>query len=164
MDWLLSFLREAFLTTFEMSGSVLIVAFVVVLVVMLLRRIRVPQCIPGLLWLLVAVRMLTPVLPVSPVSVMNIPILEDAAQTMSGSLRESLHGDFEVAVDVPGGRNEFQEIVDAGVEPETTEFGWRAVFYTGVCGHLGGWRFGFLAVRPDFLRTAIAPSAFCRAG
>ncbi len=130
MDWLLSFLREAFLTTFEMSGSVLIVAFVVVLVVMLLRRIRVPQCIPGLLWLLVAVRMLTPVLPVSPVSVMNIPILEDAAQTMSGSLRESLHGDFEVAVDVPGGRNEFQEIVDAGVEPETTEFGWRAVFYT----------------------------------
>lgn len=130
MDWLLSFLREAFLTTFEMSGSVLIVAFVVVLVVMLLRRIRVPQWIPGLLWLLVAVRMLTPVLPVSPVSVMNIPILEDAAQTMSGSLRESLHGDFEVAVDVPGGRNEFQEIVDAGVEPETTEFGWRAVFYT----------------------------------
>lgn len=130
MDWLLSFLREAFLTTFEMSGSVLIVAFVVVLVVMLLRRIRVPQWIPGLLWLLVAVRMLTPVLPVSPVSVMNIPILEDAAQTMSGSLRESLHGDFEVAVDVAGGRNEFQEIVDAGVEPETTEFGWRAVFYT----------------------------------
>lgn len=130
MDWLLSFLREAFLTTFEMSGSVLIVAFVVVLVVMLLRRIRVPQWIPGLLWLLVAVRMLTPVLPVSPVSVMNIPILEDAAQTMSGSLRESLHGDFEVAVDVLGGRNEFQEIVDAGVEPETTEFGWRAVFYT----------------------------------
>lgn len=130
MDWLLSFLREAFLTTFEMSGSVLIVAFVVVLVVMLLRRIRVPQWIPGLLWLLVAVRMLTPVLPVSSVSVMNIPILEDAAQTMSGSLRESLHGDFEVAVDVAGGRNEFQEIVDAGVEPETTEFGWRAVFYT----------------------------------
>lgn len=130
MDILLSFLREAFLTTFEMSGSVLIVAFVVVLVVMLLRSIRVPQWIPGLLWLLVAVRMLTPVLPVSPVSVMNIPILEDAAQTVSGSLRESLHGDFEVAVDVPGGRSEFQEIVDAGVEPETTEFGWRAVFYT----------------------------------
>lgn len=130
MDRVLSFLREAFLTTFEMSGSALIVAFVVVLVVMLLRRIRVPQWIPGLLWLLVAVRMLTPVLPVSPVSVMNIPILEDAAQTMSGSLRESLHGDFEVAVDVPGGRNEFQEIVDVGVEPETTEFGWRAVFYT----------------------------------
>lgn len=130
MDVLLSFLREAFLATCEMGVSALITAFVVVLVVMLLRRFRVPQWIPGLLWLLVAVRMLVPVLPVSPVSVMNIPILEDAVRTASDSLREGLQGDYEVAVDVPGGRNEFQEIVDAGVEPETTEFGWRAVFYT----------------------------------
>lgn len=104
MDVLLSFLREAFLATCEMGVSALITAFVVVLVVMLLRRFRVPQWIPGLLWLLVAVRMLVPVLPVSPVSVMNIPILEDAA-TEHGvdSLREGLQGDYEVAVDVPAG-------------------------------------------------------------
>ena len=130
MSAVMIFLCETLLVMFRMSMQAIIVAFPALLLMMLFRRIHAPQWINFLLFGLIALRLIVPLEFSSPLSIYNTEYFEDYTHQLDKGFRDGLVGDYQIAVEVPGGKGKYDKVVAAGVEPETSEFGWRLVTYT----------------------------------
>ena len=130
MNTVLSLLCEGFLLSVRMGMYAVAISVPALLLSLLFRRLRAPQWVSFLLWGMIAFRLVCPLALPSSLSVFNLGFLQDYASRVPEAFRNGRVGEYSVAVDLPGGREVFDAVVAAGVQPDTTEYGWRTVAYT----------------------------------
>lgn len=130
MSGFLTFWGDVFLAIARMSMQTMLVAFFALLLILLFRKLRAPQWINFLLIGFIAFRLVCPVEFPSPWSLYNAEFFEDYTHRLDMGLKDGVVGEYEIAVEVPGGKNDFEKAIAAGVKPDTSEYGWRSVAYT----------------------------------
>ena len=110
-------MTEVFEVVLRMSGYGLVAALVVALAVLLLSRTRCSKTVLLLLFAVVALRLVCPWSPPSPLSLFNAGFLDSYARQKGPALVDSYVGEYEIAVDMGGSAGDYDQAVDAGVEP-----------------------------------------------
>lgn len=117
------------LTVLRMSGWGLAAALVVMTCWLILERLRCSKTVLLLMWLVVAFRLVCPWTPSSALSLFNMEVLRGGAYPaqIAQAIETGHAGEYEDSVE---GMEEFDRAVSAGIQPEETEFGFDAVYYT----------------------------------
>lgn len=110
-------MTEVFEVVLRLSGYGLVAALVVALAVLLLSRTRCSKTVLLLLFAVVALRLVCPWSPPSPLSLFNAGFLDSYARQKGPALVDSYVGEYEIAVDMGGSAGDYDQAVDAGVEP-----------------------------------------------
>lgn len=119
---------QLFLTVWEMSIQGTIISVFALLAGHLLKWARGPRGMVFLMWGVILFRLLCPVTLSSPYSPLNIPAFQSYLERFH-SAADGYTGDYQVAVDVPGGSEEFDRVTAAGIQPVTSELGFDVVYY-----------------------------------